>query len=386
MLRIVAIAFLASCASGSRDSGSQNSLDANDTGIIEGDGAMPHAVAKRIGAGFAFTCAITKSGGVKCWGINTHGQLGDGTTTDRTVPVDVVGLDAGIVDLAVGQEHACALTQQGRVLCWGRGDFGALGNGSFVSSSTPVAVAGVTGATAISGGYNHTCAVTAAGGVTCWGENLWGALGDGTTTARASPVDVVGLGSGVAAVSAGGFTCAVTTVGSVLCWGNAQLGSTHSTPSSVVDLTSGVSRIAVGLNGACALTTSGSLKCWGINSSGAVGDGTTTTRTTPVTVIPSGARGVARTYESTYALTEAGMLSWGNNQGGELGDGTHAWRVVPGPVLGVAGSVSQIAPGYGHACVLLDTGRAQCWGRNDYGQLGDGTTVERLAAVDVVVL
>jgi alpha-tubulin suppressor-like RCC1 family protein len=132
----------------------------------------------------------------------------------------------GITKIAAGFGHTCALTEAGGVKCWGRNDDGELGDNSMIQRLTPVDVSGLTsGVRAIATEWNHTCALTAAGGVKCWGSNLYGQLGDNTTIQRLTPVDVSGLESGVAAVTVGsGRTCALTTAGGVKCWGDNSAG------------------------------------------------------------------------------------------------------------------------------------------------------------------
>jgi RHS repeat-associated protein len=352
-----------------------------------------------IAAGYGQTCALTSTGGVKCWGYNYYGQLGDGTTTNRPTPVDVSGLSSGVTAISAGVSQTCALTSAGGVKCWGYNYYGQLGDGTTTQRLTPVAVSGLSsGVIAVTVSNFHTCALTSAGGVKCWGYNLYGQLGDETTIQRLTPVAVSGLSSGVTAIVADkstdtGHTCALTSAGGVKCWGsnsNGQLGNGLSalrlTPVAVSGLGSGVTATAAGANYTCALTSTGGVKCWGSNGSGQLGDGTTTDHLTPMDVsgLTSGVTAIAADYYHTCALTSAGGVKcWGYNLYGQLGDGTTTMRLTPVAVSGLSSGVTAIATGYGHTCALTNTGGVKCWGANDGGALGDGTTTAHLTPAAV---
>jgi alpha-tubulin suppressor-like RCC1 family protein len=351
--------------------------------------------ATAIVTGWGHTCALTTGGGVKCWGDNDWGQLGDGTTPDRYTPVAVSGLASGATAIAAGGSHTCALTTGGGVKCWGRNYFGELGDGTTTPRSTPEDVSGlVSEVTAIAAGGYHTCALMAGDGVKCWGFNQYGQLGDSTTTDRYAPVAVSGVASGVAAIAAGGeHTCALTAGGGVKCWGSngaGQLGDGTTTnshiPVDVSGLASGATAIAAGDGHTCALTMGGGVKCWGDNNDGQLGDSTTTDRYTPVAVsgLASGVAAIAAGNSHTCALTTGGGVKcWGYNNDGQLGDGTWASRATPVDVRGLVSGVAAIAAGWERTCALTAGGGVKCWGDNDWGQLGDGTTTNSHIPVDV---
>jgi alpha-tubulin suppressor-like RCC1 family protein len=147
-----------------------------------------------ISAGGAHTCALTTAGRVKCWGRNGAGQLGTGEHSNSNVPVDVVGLTGDVEAISAGDEHTCALISGGGVKCWGSNAFGELGDGTNTQSNVPVDVVGFTsGVQAVSAGDEHTCALASEGSIKCWGRNDDGELGDGTNEDSNVPVDIAKL-------------------------------------------------------------------------------------------------------------------------------------------------------------------------------------------------
>lgn len=254
-------------------------------GLGDGTGrssATPVAVsglsdAAEVSAGGAHACARTEAGAIVCWGRNLSGEVGDGTTTARPAPVPVSGIASGATSVHAGRTFTCATIEGGTVRCWGDNSSGQLGIGSTTSSSTPVAVTGLPAdVTAIATGRSTACAVTGTGEVWCWGDDVAGQVGDGGRAPVTTPVRVPGL-SGATAVAVGTLhACAIVEGGEARCWGQGiagQLGNgatkLSSTPVAVQGLT-GATAITAGNDHTCALTAEGP-SCWGSDAQGQVG-------------------------------------------------------------------------------------------------------------------
>jgi alpha-tubulin suppressor-like RCC1 family protein len=341
------------------------------------------ATISSVAAGFSHTCAVTSGGGVKCWGQNGNGELGNGTTADSPMPVNVVGLSSGVMAVSAGVHSSCALTGGGGVLCWGtRVGTGVPG----ATSSVPVAPIGLgSGVRAVSVGYDQTCALMTDASVRCWGSNSRGQLGDGTTTAQYSPMPVPDL-SGIVAISSGAVhTCALTDVGTVKCWGYNAYGQVGNgsidaagvaRPTDVVGLTD-VASIATGGYHSCAITASGGAFCWGQGQYGELGDGTNQNSAVPVAVsgLSSGVASMSGgAYHTCAIMTSAAAKCWGANNVGSLGDGTTTNSSVPLDVSALGTDVARISGGRAHTCSVDASGRTRCWGWNLYGQVGIGAT------------
>ena len=275
-----------------------------------------------VSAGEYGTCAMLSVGGVDCWGYNGFGELGNNSTTDSWTPVQVFAVGSssasalltGVASISMGRYHACALLSSGSVDCWGVNSYGQLGDNSTTDHAIPVQVMGVgavgllSGVTSVSLGDVQTCVSLSNGGADCWGYDNWGQLGDGQkhSVSTLAPAPVLGVGgvgflADVATLtSAASHNCAVLMTGAVDCWGqgnNGQLGNNatlnSNTPvqvfavgsTSVASLLAGVSSLALGDNFACALSATGTVACWGAGVSGRLGDGVTTSSSTPVAIV-----------------------------------------------------------------------------------------------------
>ncbi len=356
---------------------------------------------QQISAGGLFTCALTTEGGVKCWGDNHFGKLGNGTNQlYHTTAVDVEGLTTGVTAISAGGDHACAITMMGGLKCWGNNRDGQLGNGLVNDNRgvpVPVDVVGLTnGVAAVVPKGSSTCALTTVGGVKCWGNDTWGVLGNGELGSSRIPTDVVGLTTGVAAIAmSGSHACALTTEGSVKCWGynfHGELGDgtrvNRETPVDVVGLPMNIVAIAAGAHHNCVLTVAGGVICWGYNEHGELGNGEQQTSATPVDVVglSTGVTQISSDFYHTCVFLGGGVVKcWGRNLFGELGDGTSIDRFTPVTVTALPTDVTAITTGGSDTCALISTGRAKCWGFNVYGEVGDGTTEIRTTPVDVMV-
>jgi len=365
-------------------------------------------------AGGAHTCALASvAGAAYCWGRGESGQLGvpappstcltdGGFFSCSMVPVPVGG-GLTFETLAGGAAHTCALTSDGTAYCWGNNAYGQLGDNSTTNRSAPVQVAGGLKFVSIDAGAAHTCGITSAGAAYCWGRNNRGQLGDGTTTNSTVPVTVTG-GLTFQLIAAGGFsighTCALTDLGAAYCWGDNErgqlgigsggFGSEDLTPHPVPTLVLGgltFARLTAGLGRhSCGLTDLGAADCWGENTFGALGNRSKRDSALPVAVVGNLSFGqlIAGGFigHTCGVIDGGGAYCWGENEKGQVGDGTTRDRLAPKAVAGGLAFLSLDA-GFRHTCGRASTGTVYCWGSNGAGQLGNNSN--SLSAVPAAV-
>jgi alpha-tubulin suppressor-like RCC1 family protein len=340
-----------------------------------------YAATPTIGAGQAHSCALLSHGEVQCWGDNSMGQLGNGSTTASSKAVTVSGISNAIA-LAVGANHACAVVGSGTVQCWGAGSAGQLGTGETSNRSTPVTIKDVASVTTIAAGDNHTCVTLSSGLVKCWGDGAKGQLGQGSFQSSTIPVTVLDIVEAEVIYAGGQNSCALLTNRELRCWGvnNAgQLGNNTANNRNTPVMINGVSSataVAVGTDHLCTHLNSGSVQCWGSNTKGQLGDGTQANSATVVSVSNlSNVRSLAANAQFNCAAQTSGLVNcWGSNTLGQLGTGNSVDLLKPAtPVVNIS-SATRVAAGAAHACALLADGSIQCWGSNQLGQLGAATS------------
>jgi len=348
------------------------------------------------------TLVMKSDGTVWTWGANFGGKLGIGlapaATNHVTIPGEVhgpgnIGFFNSAKIIMGGEMHNVAVREDGTVWAWGANmnTFGLLGNGSTNDASVPMQVSGLQNVVALGGRDYHTLAVESNGTIWAWGWNATGALGNGTTNATLVPVQVVGLTN--PAIVSGGyqFSVALMPDGTVYQWGIGRVIGSSWTPQQIPGF-SNVVGISCGWDHALALKSNGTVWAWGKNDMGAIGDGSTSNRPSPVQVTGlSNMVAVSGGDSHSSALDADGTIwKWGKNDVGELGNGTTNTVANPVPVriltdnygAGFSDVVMMAARDYQNIAVKTD-GSVWQWGANDYGQCGDNSLVDRWRPVKV---
>lgn len=325
-----------------------------------------------------FSCGIKSDGTAWCWGTNSNGQLGNGTTTASNVPVTTTGSWKLI---SAGGNHNCGIRADGTAWCWGSNTNGQLGTGTTTSSNSPVQSSDTGPWKMVSAGGSHSCGLKNDGTAWCWGFNSNGQLGNGGTTQSPAPVKI---GTDLWISISAGFqhSCGIKQDGTAWCWGNGNMGrlgnnSTTSSSSPVAVQTTGVttwtSLVVEGGGGShsCGIKSDKTLWCWGSNVLGNLGNGTTTGSNIPVQVTGTWNQISVGGSHTCGVKTDGTGWCWGNGNYGKLGNGTTTQKTSPFQVG--SDRWNSITAGYHHSCGIKANGTGWCWGFNGYGQGGNGT-------------
>ncbi len=352
----------------------------------------------KVGISAYNACAI-KDGEVYCWGPNWYNQLAtDSSTSSSIVPLKINGLPANIDNIAVGYYYVCASTIT-ETYCWGSNRSGQLGAGT-ITSYPNVEVAQlnpITGVLSMSAGTDTTCANLDGNILKCWGGNQTNQFGNASNNSIGVPAPTLGLGTTASSLSVGSrSSCAVLSDGTIKCWGaayNGVLGNYNdkdtSTPTSVAILNSGVTAVSIGQSANCAIRSGGAY-CWGSKDNGQTGSthpgyepGQVTGLTSGVTAISTSQKGF-----HTCAVVNQGVMCWGKAEDGRLGINSgnskeEAPVAVTSLVPGTAAGATNVSVGTDHTCALVGS-KVFCWGRNQYGQIGNGTFASQYAPVEII--
>jgi alpha-tubulin suppressor-like RCC1 family protein len=327
--------------------------------------------AGELAAGGGHTCA-TSSGPVYCWGWGQSGQLGDGGNSYLSATAVAVPDSTGLIDLDAGGEHTCGRNAAGTVKCWGYDRWGQIGNGPAGSIGAVEAI-GISDAVQLAAGDQHSCALRQGGSIMCWGHGYHGQLGTGQFQESDVPVPVTVVPDALSIAAGSHHTCAIVGLGQVQCWGRNNKGQLGSTPVADPGVLTAVTvpgvefaiALAAGAEHTCALLVGGNVRCWGDNTYGQLGGDS---MVADAVEISSGDQHVCVRHGN------GSMSCWGYNGDGELADGdapNHS--LIPVPVLGID-SADLISLGSVHSCarVSAEPVNFKCWGRGNFGQLGDG--------------
>lgn len=338
------------------------------------------AVEPLVVSGYDFSAYLAADGTVWTWGSNTYGQLGDGTTTPRSVPQQVPGLNQ-VIGISTGYYHVLAVLSDGSVRAWGQNTNGQLGIGNQTNQYSPVNP-GLSDIKAVAGGGYFSLALTAAGSALAWGQNSNGQLGDNSTTTRTTPVAVFGSGRYRAIAGGGSHSLAITWTGTMQAWGNngeGQVGDgtfvNKLIPTTVTGISNALS-IAAGWNHSVAGIADGSLRTWGWNNAGQLGNGTTVNSSTPVQPSAIAVTRVFAGYQhSGYLRIDSQINLWGSNSHGQCLQPISTTQVLTPTIVYRTVNFRCTGTGIGnHTLYVGDDGTVRGWGNNQSGQLGNGTS------------
>ncbi len=343
-------------------------------------------VVTALSSGDRHNCLLTEGGAVYCWGRNDDAQCGLGNEDMYVyLPAQTQTLASGVSQVRAGEKHSCAILDDGRVQCWGRGENGRLGNNGTDTHTSPVAVSGLpSAAVSIAVGGRHSCAVLDTGAVYCWGDNTQGQAGQADSDEILTATQVSGISDAVEVSAGTSHSCARLQNKTVSCWGSnehLQLGLmdpdvTRHTPVPIEGLGESIG-LSSGAAHTCALLESGKVQCWGKNENGELGNDAIVDSAVPVDVIGiHDAIALGTGASNTCFVRATGLVRCvGSDADDQLGNqGATGDVTFPRDVPTLRSGVKAISVGTHHVCALMDEGGVKCWGSGESGQLARGAT------------
>ncbi len=345
---------------------------------------------RAVAAGARHTCAVRSNGQVECWGSNDTQQVGTSDGGPFVSPIEIDSL-SNAVDVSANFNHTCAMTRDNEVYCWGLNEFAQSGADADTQEvGEPNRVTPLEDARDTATGSGHSCAVLQTGGARCWGEEQFGQLGNGESRPRVqdAPVTVQNASNDFVGLSGGdAHTCGLGESGEVWCWGNSSKGklgrgvrpASPAQPERVMSSPGrslqGVVDLSVGSNHACAALQAGDLRCWGNGGEGQIGDDGRSNRffATEVSNVSEAWHVATGKGHSCMIRRDGSVACWGDNRHGQLGIGQPADRYETPVDIPNFGGIVDIAAGHAHTCAINRQGELYCWGRNDSGQVGNGS-------------
>jgi alpha-tubulin suppressor-like RCC1 family protein len=338
-----------------------------------------------VAVGEYHSCAVGTTGHLYCWGSNSYGELGDGSSSGTSYVTPTLISPNVASSVAAAWESSCMVTLAGDVKCWGSDDYGQLGDGNTTTSFTPITVAGVNDVTDLVVGGATFCALASTGPI-CWGFNSQGEFGNGTTSTVTSPTQAFGNPTNVASIAAGNWNACILQSGEVECAGNNDQGelgdgttTSSTTPVDVVNVSTATS-ITCSAGACCVVLTGGGVSCWGAGVF--LGDGSTVDSSVPVSADISNVIAIDSTGGSTAmcAIEQDGTLwCWGENEDDALGNNSYPYSLVPTQVK--ISNVTSVAAGDSHSCAIVVGGGLSCWGARALGAYVNGVTYNPVEVV-----
>ena len=352
-----------------------NLSHANSGNVVDAPDNIDGKKVVQVAMGAAPNACITEDGSLYTWGDNGYGQLGDGTTVDKHTPIKIM---ENVAQVNMSFDYSACITKDGSLYTWGNNYRGQLGDGTTKAKHTPVKI--MDNVAQVNMGSDYSACITKDGSLYTWGYNGYGMIGDGSKTDRYSPVKIM---DNVTQVCLGYYSysaACITKDGSLYTWGNnryGQLGDgTTENKHTPVKIMDNVSQVSLGAYSSACITKDGSLFTWGYNSEGQLGDGTTKAKHTPVKIMDNVAQVNMNFYYSACINKDGSLYTWGRNDVGQLGDGTTEDKYTPVKIMD---NVAQVNMSSDYSACITKDGSLYTWGSNGRGRLGDGTTEDKLS-------